>query len=344
MTPETPTTVQSPSTNVYHAVVGDDDYHFENELDWSKIGDEVRRETLPNGDTVIYHAGKGPGADEAAAPAQQSTPASADITEKQPKPYQTWMRYAPIVGTGIATMTDLLGLTNKPDYSYADKIEALAERAGYAPNIRAPYIGDYMRYTPLDRLFYANQLQANSRATDRGLMNTSGGNRGAAQAGMLANGYNSQLGLGNLYRQAEEYNRGQYERTKAFNRGTNQFNAQMGLEADMANARYRQMASQYQMQGLGQAAAMRQAEDARTGAARSANFTNFLNNLGNLGRENFALNQILSSRDANNGYYTDNKGIVYHNGKAYAEIKKPNAFGGEVERYLKNKKKVRRSK
>jgi hypothetical protein len=69
-----------------------------------------------------------------------------------------------------------------------------------------------------------------------------------------------------------------------------------------------------------------------------------LNNLGNLGRENFALNQILSSRDANNGYYTDNKGIVYHNGKAYAEIKKPNAFGGEVERYLKNKKKVRRSK
>lgn len=282
--------------------------------------------------------------DEATTPAQQSTPASADITEKQPKPYQTWMRYAPIVGTGIATMTDLLGLTNKPDYSYADKIEALAERAGYAPNIRAPYIGDYMRYTPFDRLFYANQLQANSRATDRGLMNTSGGNRGAAQAGMLANGYNSQLGLGNLYRQAEEYNRGQYERTKAFNRGTNQFNAQMGLEADMANARYRQMASQYQMQGLGQAAAMRQAEDARTGAARSANFTNFLNNLGNLGRENFALNQILSSRDANNGYYEDNKGLIHRNGKVYAEVKNPSAFGGEVERYLKNKKKVRRSK
>lgn len=342
--PETPTTVQSPSTNVYHAVVGDDDYHFENELDWSKIGDEVKRETLPNGDTVIYHAGKGPGADEAVTPAQQSTPASADITEKQPKPYQTWMRYAPIVGTGIATMTDLLGLTNKPDYSYADKIEALAERAGYAPNIRAPYIGDYMRHTPFDRLFYANQLQANSRATDRGLMNTSGGNRGAAQAGMLANGYNSQLGLGNLYRQAEEYNRGQYERTKAFNRGTNQFNAQMGLEADMANARYRQMASQYQMQGLGQAAAMRQAEDARTGAARSANFTNFLNNLGNLGRENFALNQILSSRDANNGYYLDNEGLIHRNGKVYAEVKNPSAFGGEVERYLKNKKKVRRSK
>ena len=261
---------------------------------------------------------------------------SADITEKQPKPYPTWMRYAPIVGTGIATMTDLLGLTNKPDYSYADKIEALAERAGYAPNIRAPYIGDYMRYTPFDRLFYANQLQANSRATDRGLMNTSGGNRGAAQAGMLANGYNSQLGLGNLYRQAEEYNRGQYERTKAFNRGTNQFNAQMGLEADMANARYRQMASQYQMQGLGQAAAMRQAEKARTDADRSLNITNFLNNLGNLGRENFAMNQINSDRAF--GYGTRSNGNSYWK----RDTRDTAAFGGELDKRNKKSNKRRR--
>lgn len=261
---------------------------------------------------------------------------SADITEKQPKPYPTWMRYAPIVGTGIATMTDLLGLTNRPDYSYADKIEALAERAGYAPNIRAPYIGDYMRYTPFDRLFYANQLQANSRATDRGLMNTSGGNRGAAQAGMLANGYNSQLGLGNLYRQAEEYNRGQYERTKAFNRGTNQFNAQMGLEADMANARYRQMASQYQMSGLGQAAAMRQAEKARTDAARSANFTNLLNNLGNLGRENFAMNQINSDRAF--GYGTRSNGTSYWK----RDTRDTAAFGGELDKRNKKSNKRRR--
>ena len=275
--------------------------------------------------------------DEVATTPQQSKPVDRRrVVEEQPKPYPTWMRYAPIVGTGIATMTDLLGLTNKPDYSYADKIEALAERAGYTPNIRAPYIGDYMRYTPFDRLFYANQLQANSRATDRGLMNTSGGNRGAAQAGMLANGYNSQLGLGNLYRQAEEYNRGQYERTKAFNRGTNQFNAQMGLEADMSNARYRQMASQYQMQGLGQAAAMRQAEKARTDAARSLNITNFLNNLGNLGRENFAMNQINSDRAF--GYGTRSNGNSYWK----RDTRDTAAFGGELDKRNKKSNKRRR--
>ncbi len=215
--------------------------------------------------------------------------------------YQTWMRYAPAVGAGIFALTDALGITNKPDYTYADKLEAAANKAGYAPNIQAPYIGDYMRYTPFDRLFYANQLQANARATDRALMNNSGANRGTAAAGLLANAYNTNNNLGNLYRQAEEYNRAQYERTKEFNRRTNMFNAQMGLEADLANARYRQQASQMGLSGLAQAAAMREQIDNRVGAARSANITNLLNNLGNIGRENFALNQINNDRSSRYG-------------------------------------------
>jgi len=211
------------------------------------------------------------------------------------------MRYAPAVGAGIFALTDALGITNKPDYTYADKLEAAANRAGYAPNIQAPYIGDYMRYTPFDRLFYANQLQANARATDRALMNNSGANRGTAAAGLLANAYNTNNNLGNLYRQGDEYNRAQYERTKEFNRGTNMFNAQMGLEADMANARYRQQASQMGLSGLAQAAAMREQIDNRVGAARSANITNLLNNLGNIGRENFAFNQINWDRSSRHG-------------------------------------------
>lgn len=232
-------------------------------------------------------------------------------------PYPTWMRYAPAVGAGIFTLTDALGLTNKPDYGYASKLEAAANRAAYAPNIEAPAIGDYMRYTPFDRLFYANQMQANARATDRALMNTSGGNRGTAQAAMLANGYNTNNNLGNLYRQAEEYNRAQYERTKEFNRRTNMFNAQMGLEADMANARYRQQAAQMGLSGLAQAANMREAIDARTGAARSANITNLLNSLGNIGRENFALNQINSDRS--NRYEAKANGTSYYKGTGKAK-------------------------
>lgn len=250
------------------------------------------------------------------------------------KPYATWMRYAPAVGTGIMTLTDLLGLTNRPDYTYADKLEAAANRAGYAPSIRYTPIGDYMTYRPLDRLFYANQLQANARATDRALANTSGGNRGTAQAAMIANGYNTNNNLGNLYRQAEEYNLAQREKVADFNRRTNMFNSQMGLEADMANARYRQQAANAQLSGLAQAAAMRDSIDQRVGAARSANITNLLNNLGNIGRENFAMNQI--NYDRTRPYKGRLNGTSYY----YNE----NAFGGEIERNKKNKKQGRRSK
>lgn len=208
--------------------------------------------------------------------------------EKRPL-LDTWMRYAPVVGGALGVFGDMLGLTNKPDYTYADRLEAAANAAGYAPQVGYKPIGDYERYTPFDRLFYANQLQANARGTDRMLANTSSPSRAA---GLLANAYNTNNALGNLYRQGDEYNLAQYQQVKDFNRRTNMFNSQMGLEADIANARYRQMAKNYQMEGLGRAAALRDSIDQRVGAARSANLTNFFNSLGNIGRENFTFNQI----------------------------------------------------
>ena len=212
--------------------------------------------------------------------------------------YATWMRYAPAIGAGIMTLTDALGLTNKPDYTMADKLEAEAGGASQAPNVAFDPIGDYMRYTPFDRQYYLNQLMASSRATDRALGNTSSPSRAA---GILANGYNTTLSMGNLARQAEEYNRGQYERVKEFNRKTNMFNSQMGLEAAMANARYGQQARKLGLSGLAQAAALRDSIDQRVGASRSANITNLLNNLGAIGRENFVFNQINSDRSRQYG-------------------------------------------
>ena len=219
-------------------------------------------------------------------------------SESPQKKYATWMRYAPAVGAGIMTLTDALGLTNKPDYTGVAGIEAAARAAGYVPEVSAEPIGDYMRYTPFDRQFHTNQLLASSRATDRALSNSSSPSKAA---GIIANGYNTTLSLGNLARQAEEYNRGQYERTKEFNRKTNMFNSQMGLEEAMANARYSQQARQLGLSGMAQAAALRDSIDQRTGAARSANIINLLNNLGAIGRENFVFNQINSDRSRQYG-------------------------------------------
>lgn len=236
--------------------------------------------------------------------------------------YPTWMRYAPAFGAGAMAISDLLGFTNRPDYTYADKIEATANRAGYAPNIEYRPIGDYLTYRPMDIWYNQNRMDANARATDRALINNSAPISTRA-AGLLANSYNSQLGSGELYRNALEYNDAKRKDVAEFNRKTNMFNSQMGLEAAMANARYQQQARQYQLSGLAQAAALRDAIDQRVGAARAANLTNLLNNLGAIGTENFVFNQI--NGDSSRHYkYSDRSGNQrYDNGAAYGgKIKK----------------------
>ena len=192
----------------------------------------------------------------------------------------TALRYAPALGAGIGVLTDLMGLTNKPDYSNANSIINTANQI--AP-IEAKPIGNYLTYKPFDRLFYANQLGAQAAATRRAITNNSGGNRAAAIANLLAADYNAQTQLGNLYRQAEEYNLAQRERVETFNRGTNMFNAENDLKAQIANSNN----SRTKVDAAIKAAAIRDAVDARVGAARSANLTNLFDSLGNIGIDDY---------------------------------------------------------
>ena len=202
---------------------------------------------------------------------------------------QTWTRYAPIIGSGLASLSDLF---SKPDYGSADMIGGVdlgAEAVGYAP------IGNYLSYRPLDRDFYINKMNQQAAATRRGLMNTSGGNRLNAQAGILAADYNYGQNMGNLARQAEEYNQQLRERVEAFNRGTNMFNTETGLKASMFNAESRNAAKRARLGQATTAAQMRQAIKDQDSARRSANITNFLQGLGDMGWENFNANMINSN-------------------------------------------------
>ena len=199
---------------------------------------------------------------------------------------QTWTRYAPIIGSGLASLSDLF---SKPDYGSADMIGGVdlgAEAAGYAP------IGNYLSYRPLDRDFYINKMNQQAAATRRGLMNTSGGNRLNAQAGILAADYNYGQNMGNLARQAEEYNQQLRERVEAFNRGTNMFNTETGLKASMFNAESRNAAKRARLGQATTAAQMRQAIKDQDAARRSANITNFLQGLGDMGWENEQANWL----------------------------------------------------
>ena len=192
----------------------------------------------------------------------------------------SWLRYAPVVGAAIGLGQNIF---SKPDYSSSDTVfNAANDINNYTPIGFNP-LGDYLTYRPFDRNYYINKLNAQSGATRRAIVNQSAGNRATALAGLLAADYNAQGKLGDLARQAEEYNLAQREKVAAFNRGTNQFNSEMGLKAAAANQEAALKAKSQRLSGIAQAMQMRDAVDARRGASMSANLTNLFDSLGNIG-------------------------------------------------------------
>ena len=228
------------------------------------------------------------------------------------------LRYAPAVGSAIGAATSLL---SKPDYTPSDTVlEAANQMGNYTPISYNP-IGNYLSYNPFDRNYYTNKLNAQAGATRRAIMNTSNPSRNAA---LLAADYNAQGKLGDLARQAEEYNLAQRQAVEQFNRGTNQANAEMGLRAAMANQGAALKAGSSRLSGIAQAMQMRDAIDNRRSASISSNLTNLFNNLGNIGKEEYMMDMIRK-----------NPAILYD---WLGNYKGPKANGG----YLTIKKKSRR--
>ena len=219
----------------------------------------------------------------------------------------TDLRYAPVIGAAIGLGQNLF---SRPDYTSVDAILEAADQAGNYTPIGYTPISNYLQYRPFDRNFYLNKLNAQAGATRRAIMNTTSPSRNAA---LLAADYNAQGRLGDLTRQAEEYNLAQRQAIETFNRGTNQVNAEMGLKAAMANQEAALKARSSRLSGVAQAMAVRDAVDARRGTSMSANLTNFFNSLGDIGREEYSRNMIMSNPAL---YYSiDSKGnVTYKNG------------------------------
>ena len=201
------------------------------------------------------------------------------------------LRYIPAIGLGLASLTDALGATNRPDYSEAAQIDAATRGGSYMPVSWSP-VGNKLTYKPFDRDYYINKLNAEAGATRRALANQSGGNSGRAIAGILAADYNAQDKLGDLFRKSEEYNLEQRQKVEDFNRATNQLNAQGMLQADMANQQAAANARDYNLRGVLASAEMRNKARLASEAARSANLSGFLQSLGDIGYENKAMNMI----------------------------------------------------
>ena len=210
------------------------------------------------------------------------------------QPKKTWLRYAPVALSGAAMLTDALGLTNKPDYSMFDGlIQSSSNGAnGFMP-VRFKPIGDYMRYRPYDVNYERNRIDANTQATNRLLTDLSNASAANKEAAIIANTYAGQLAQGEAYKRAFDTNWERYRAMKEFNRGTNQFNSQYGLQADMANAG--NFANAVNRQSQNNVAAMQLKWDAKKLAdqGRAANINNFVTSLQGIGTENLNYNKAL---------------------------------------------------
>lgn len=191
----------------------------------------------------------------------------------------SYLRYAPALMSGISAFTDLF---SKPDYSAADRVASVNIQPAL---VSTSPIGQYLSYRPMDRMFYINQLNKNAAAGRRAIQNTTGGNRAAALAGILAADYNYSENLGQLARQAEEYNQAQRERVAGFNRQTDMFNSQQSMQAQSVNAQSRNDATRMRLAQAEEVAKLRQAARDSYNARRSNNLNSFITNLGNIGWE-----------------------------------------------------------
>ena len=226
----------------------------------------------------------------------------------------TWQRMVPLWASGIGVLTDALGLTNKPDYSDAASIEALASKQrGYMPVSYKP-IGQKMTYTPFDPYQAMIAHNAGDAALRRALQDNGNGKGAAVNAALVAANRNSALASGQLALQGQMYNAQNYERALGFNRETDAQNSQGIMSADAQNAYNWRLGQGAYAQLFGQALAMRQAERHAADAARAANLSNFVKGMGNYGKENAYIN-MTNTNAANQGYhYGDRRfGVAYGN-------------------------------
>ena len=198
------------------------------------------------------------------------------------------LRYAglfgPLVGLGMQAM----GI-GKPDYS---RMDAAVEAASGSPAL-ASYktIGNYLTYNPMDIWYEKNRMDANSRATDRAILNNASP-IGTKMAGLLANGYNSLIADGDLYRKALEYNDAKRQKVAEFNRGTDMYNADAFTKTSATNAEIANRQRQFRAQMQMDAARQRMAADAAWNQGIYGNVSGLFKGISDLGRENAQHNMI----------------------------------------------------
>ena len=189
------------------------------------------------------------------------------------------LRFAEAFGSAGQYLSDILGLTNQPDYSNARMYQRAIDNIG---GVNFTPIGNYLTYIPIDTEYLANQQMATAAAR-RNYDNVAGN----YTLGLL-NNYNTLNQIGATAMAARQQDQEQKNKVAEFNRATNEKNSLMSLDAQKQNAALRaQRAQEYRY-----LADMMTKERDTNEAARAANYQNFMSNLAAIGREDFNYDQI----------------------------------------------------
>lgn len=233
----------------------------------------------------------------------------------------TYLRYAPVLSSGIASLNSLL---QKPDYENADILKGLASNV---PNNRVRFnkIYNSYNYKPIDSDYLLNQVKAQAGATNSAILN-SNANAGTALSALLSSGYNAQKGVGNAIMQAENLNNERRRTAAQMQTAVDQYNSQGLANADSQNANLALQQANMRNTLLSNYASMRENIDNALEQSRSLNLTNFTDNLSNIGRENVNWNYLQNLIDS--GYFNVlNKNMRYNKeGKVIAK------YGGKIKR------------
>lgn len=203
----------------------------------------------------------------------------------------TWMRYAPIVGSGLSVLGSVF---DNPDYSDYEGLVGAARRLGRPVAIPVETIGNRLRRNPFDERLAVNQANSNFLASVRGTMDTAGGNRAYRQFANNLLAYNNQGALSDIAGKFYLANRQDALQTADFNRGTDMYNANAINQRNLAQA---QLNSNREQAGFN---ALLGATQALDNARRydeqfvDADLTGLLEGLGRLGKENASINMIRS--------------------------------------------------
>lgn len=220
------------------------------------------------------------------------------------------LRSIPAIGSTFGTVKSIL---DEPDYEAGDALIREGSNVT-APTVGFNPIGNYIEENPMDRMWAINQLNAQSGATRRSIMNTSGMNRGTAMAGLLAADNNFLNSIGTLNRQAAEANYANKLQARTFNRATDQYNSEGLLKAAIANAESKTKARALGLETISKGYQLRQAARDARDAAISANMTGLFDNIGNIGWEEYQ-RRAIESNPYLLGYYQDRSGKMGYNPK-----------------------------